>query len=128
MIQGCFQRLIQKLLMSPLVISFEVVREHIQEDDGYIRVKCLLQRSQLLEFAQYVRVTAGRVRIATYSYHWQDARGALLRRWDNVPHHPEIASFPHHVHLSETEVFDSGPMTLEKILRAIEGLHAGSIG
>lgn len=33
-----------------------------------------------------------------YAYHWQDAAGQLRMRWDNSPHHHQIATFPHHAH------------------------------
>jgi hypothetical protein len=36
-----------------------------------------------------------------YSYHWQDKEKRLITRWDNAPHHPEIETFPHHVHEGE---------------------------
>jgi hypothetical protein len=26
-----------------------------------------------------------------YAYHWQDAKNQLLARWDNAPHHPQLA-------------------------------------
>ncbi|MBM3270211.1 MAG: hypothetical protein FJZ01_21460 [Candidatus Sericytochromatia bacterium] len=35
-----------------------------------------------------------------YAYHWQASDGALLGRWDNEAHWPEVATFPHHFHPS----------------------------
>ncbi len=29
-----------------------------------------------------------------YSYHWQDAQGRLITRWDNSPHHKGLPTFP----------------------------------
>ncbi len=34
-----------------------------------------------------------------YSFHFQDKREELRFRHDNSPHHPELPTFPHHVHL-----------------------------
>jgi len=34
-----------------------------------------------------------------YAYHWQDGEGRLICRWDNSPHWPEIATYPHHKHV-----------------------------
>jgi len=39
---------------------------------------------------------------ARYAYHYQRADGTLVFRYDNVPHHPEIVTFPHHKHVRET--------------------------
>jgi len=33
-----------------------------------------------------------------YAYHWQDAEGKLLVRWDNAPHHHALPTFPDHFH------------------------------
>ena len=55
-----------------------------------------------------------------YSYHWQTERGKLIKRWDNAPHHPEIATSPHHFHttkkvLPHNEI--DGLEALKKILK-----------
>ena len=44
-----------------------------------------------------------------YAYHWeQRAKRGLLYRHDNAPDHPEIKTFPKHLHAgSETAVEDS---------------------
>jgi hypothetical protein len=33
-----------------------------------------------------------------YKYQWQLENDSLIARWDNVPHHKEISTFPHHIH------------------------------
>lgn len=38
-----------------------------------------------------------------YSFHWQDKRGNLIKRWDNAPHFPELEGFPHHIHVAEKD-------------------------
>jgi len=35
------------------------------------------------------------------------ADGTLRRRWDNAPHWPDVAAFPHHVHLPDQETLDA---------------------
>jgi hypothetical protein len=54
MIGDYFKGLIEKLLVSPAILSFRIVRQHVQEEDGTIRVKCRLRRAHKLEFAEYV--------------------------------------------------------------------------
>ncbi|MEA3254956.1 MAG: DUF6516 family protein, partial [Candidatus Altiarchaeota archaeon] len=53
-----------------------------------------------------------------YKYHWQDREGNLIARWDNVPHHPGVSTFPHHRHVTE-KVQESGEMGLGEILDLI---------
>ncbi|MBC8434273.1 MAG: hypothetical protein H8D96_20380 [Desulfobacterales bacterium] len=63
-----------------------------------------------------------------YAYHWQDQRGNLICRWDNSPHWPEIATYPHHKHIivrsqivvTETRGGDLDQV-FEEIARAIRG-------
>jgi hypothetical protein len=33
-----------------------------------------------------------------YAYYRLTPTGEVLQGWDNAPHHPEIASYPHHLH------------------------------
>ena len=54
-----------------------------------------------------------------YSYHWQDAQGRLITRWDNSPHHKELSTFPHNRHLSE-EVVASKERTIKDVLIVIK--------
>ena len=38
-----------------------------------------------------------------YSFHWEcRAQRGYFYRWDNAPHHPQLKTYPHHMHF-ETE-------------------------
>jgi hypothetical protein len=53
-----------------------------------------------LEFTETL-TEQGVVLIKTdYAYHYQDAEDTLIFRYDNAPHHPEVATHPHHKHAS----------------------------
>ena len=57
--------------------------------------------------------------VTTYSYHWTDAHGNLIYRWDNAPHHPGMSGFPHHYHagfLPQDQVQTSEPMSIFRVL------------
>jgi hypothetical protein len=56
MIEDYFHKLFQKLFVSPAVSSFRTVKQRVQEEEGYLRIKCRLQNAQWLEFAEYVQV------------------------------------------------------------------------
>lgn len=36
-----------------------------------------------------------------YSYYWLNSRSELIVGWDNVPHHADISTFPHHKHTAQ---------------------------
>ncbi|MBK5970284.1 MULTISPECIES: toxin-antitoxin system TumE family protein [Thiorhodovibrio] len=38
-----------------------------------------------------------------YAYQWQTQEGALIIRWDNAEHWSDVATFPHHKHVSRNE-------------------------
>jgi hypothetical protein len=62
-----------------------------------------------------------------YAYHYQTADGALLFRYDNSPHYPEIETFPHHKHVgtgASELITPARPPDLIAVLREIETMLA----
>ena len=54
------------------------------------------------------------------AFHWQNAAGQLLMRWDNAAHWPQIDTYPHHKHVGENgEVGASDATSLEEVLAVI---------
>jgi len=53
-----------------------------------------------------------------YAYHWQDAEGRLLVRWDNAPHHHALPTFPDHFHNGPTVEAATQP-TIRNVLEYI---------
>jgi hypothetical protein len=118
MITGYFDAIRQTLILDELVESFRIIREISGHNDGFIRVKCCLSDGSILEFAEYAQIVSGKISRKTYSYHWQTRKGTLRKRWDNAPHHPEIATFPDHLHQGVV-ILESKPMTLAQVLTVI---------
>ncbi len=56
---------------------------------------------------------------ARYTYHYQRADGTLIFRYDNVPHYPELKTFPHHKHVDDSVVAAQSP-DLSEVLREID--------
>jgi Family of unknown function (DUF6516) len=105
--------IVAALRQSTLVKDLEVT-ELVEEDSvQFLRVKAEMRDGSLL----YVRELFVRDQ-SKYSYHWQTQTGALLLRWDNAPHHPEIPTFPHHKHEGE-RVSPSVRVTVEEVLAAL---------
>ncbi len=112
--------LIQELFVSSAIASFKVLRREVGEDDGYFRIKCKLANGDILEFAEYVQIRKNKIYTETYSFHWQSAEGKLIKRWDNVGHHKEVDTHPHHLHLPDGAVISSRLMNLKRVLTDIE--------
>jgi hypothetical protein len=105
--------IVSALRHSPLVKDLEVT-ELVEEDSvQFLRAKAEMLDGSLL----YVREFFFRDQ-SKYSYHWQSQIGALLLRWDNAPHHPEIPTFPHHKHEGE-HVSPSVRVTVEEVLAEV---------
>jgi len=93
-----FDAIEARLLQSPVVVSYRILRREIALVDGKLRIQATLSDKSIIELFEYVVEVNAQVRLVKYSFHWQDAQSKLRRRWDNAPHHLELTSAPHHVH------------------------------
>lgn len=111
----------QRLLADQIVSSFQIVRERATPIDGHLRARLVLSDGSRLEFSEYVQRTLDdRIQVVTYSYHWSNSEGALIRRWDNTPHYPRLAGFPHHVHNGSSGTLETGvPVNIFAVLDRI---------
>jgi hypothetical protein len=99
-----------------IVKEFEILDLKIFQGGFYIKVKVILKGNSKLYIREYVDTEE-----RNYSYHWQDAEGNLIIRWDNAPHHKNLRTYPHHKHKGN-KVEESFETTCEKILLEISKL------
>ena len=71
---------------------------HTSIEKGYTRLTARLVDDSQLHIFEYVDSDLTRIK---YAYHYVDPAGCMVFRYDNEPHYPELATFPHHKHLSE---------------------------
>lgn len=112
----------ERLLTDSVVSGFRIVRERTTTVDGYLRACLTLTDDSWIEFSEYVqRSSDGCIHVITYSYHWADAHGNLIRRWDNTPHFPDLPGFPHHIHDGRTGKVNPGrPINIFVILDNVQ--------
>lgn len=109
------------LTVSATVESFRIVTRKETESDGYIRVRAILIDGHLFEASIYCQATEDSVQVIDYRFHWQHKDGKLIKRWDTARHHPELKSFPMHVHVGDEEhVKESAPVDIKDILQILE--------
>jgi hypothetical protein len=84
--------------------SFEQIKADVHLADG----------SRLHINQVYVR---GELR--KYAYYRLSPTGEVIQGWNNAPHHPEIASYPHHLH-QENAVLPSQVRSLADVLALLE--------
>jgi hypothetical protein len=68
-----------------------------------------------------------------YAYHWQTQGDALIIRWDNSEHWPDVATFPHHKHVARDGVIDVLPSkggdlheVLKEVALVLQPVHPSS--
>lgn len=93
-----------RLIQSPVIVSYQILRREIASADGKLRIKAALHDGGLAELFEYVGESDGHIRVLKYSFCWQDVQGKLRRRWDNAPHYPTLPHTPHHVHNADSSV------------------------
>ncbi|TAN39323.1 MAG: hypothetical protein EPN24_05435 [Candidatus Methanoperedens sp.] len=71
-----------------------IIREYYSQIETIIN-ECPIVTHFSIEF---VKIKNDSITLVKYKYQWQFENGDLITRWDNVPHHREIATFPHHMH------------------------------
>jgi hypothetical protein len=86
----------------------------------HYRYRVFLSDGGLLEMSERLVEIRGEVTTSKYRHHWQDGEGRLRKRWDNAPHHPEIATFPDHLHDgAEEQVIGHAAMTGFAVLQYV---------
>ena len=111
------------IVANPQVTDWKMLREEAQDDLGLFRCRITLRDGSLLELFEHFQVVGEKLQITKYRFHWQDAAGRLVKRWDNAAHHPEISTHPHNVHDgNEDNVISHGPISAEDILGIIASM------
>jgi hypothetical protein len=110
------------LIRSPIIAAYQVVRSEVNTDDGYIRIRATLSNGDFLGAAEYFILEHDAILTNDYRYQWMDAGKIVLRkRWDCTPDHPEVATFPHHIHVGdENSVVPGQALGLIDLLDTLE--------
>jgi len=128
-IQSYFAEMINNFLSSPIIDSFNIVREWQSEEEGYLRARCTLINGDTLEVSEYFEIIDEEIFVENYTFHWQDVNRKFVKRWDNVKHHKEIETFPYHIHEGEEKnIKPSEPMNHKKVLKNIQNDIEKNIG
>ena len=110
-----------RLIASPAIFSYRVLRREIAPSDGKLRVKATLTNGGTAELFEYVTETSGQITTQKYSFHWQDTKGKLVVRWDNAPHHKELPNAPFHLHEAGGAVQATpGALSIVMVIEEIE--------
>lgn len=121
MIDAYFRELLELIASSPIVRSSNLTIEERSETVGFVRGDISFLDDSRLHVRELTDTQkGGRIK---YIYHYQAANGSIIFRYDNAPHFPTLANFPHHKHLTaNTSIISSEIPTLSTVLEEIESL------
>jgi len=99
--------------------EFLRVEETSPGREGIIEGRLRFWDGSLLAFVEVLVAQGVVLTKVNYAYHYQNAADGLIFRYDNAPHHPEAATFPHHKH-TPLGVEEAEPPAFGDILREID--------
>ena len=108
----------ERLSTDSIVISFDIIREFANLNEGFIRARANLTNGDILDLSEFVKQATG-LELTSYRYQWLDKNKKPIRRWDNALHYPKLKNLPHHIHTGENEVAPSAPINIFAILDEI---------
>ncbi len=113
-----FEKIKKRIAKLEWLIERESIDTEYDEDAdiGIIGGSIVFKDGSVLHFKE---ILLGKKR--QYRFHYMDERNNLISRWDNAPHHKELGTFPHHVHLPDG-VKEDKPVKLIDVLDKIEGI------
>jgi hypothetical protein len=111
----------ERLSTDSIVVSFDIIREFANLNEGFIRARASLTNGDILDFSELVK-QANDLECVSYRYQWLDKNKKHIRRWDNALHYPKLKNFPHHIHMGENEVAPGAPTNIFAVLGEIAAI------
>ncbi|MCF8459169.1 MAG: DUF6516 family protein [Flavobacteriales bacterium] len=112
------ERVISEFL--PIISSHSTTTKVYGKNKGFIRGEIVFSNGHQLSFAEVVDLEqASKMK---YRYHLMDENGALIFRYDNAPHFPNLKTFPNHKNLPN-DVLESEEPNLPAVLMDIFNLN-----
>lgn len=121
-IEAYFRRLNETVENCAVALSVNVTYDKRGTHEGFIRGEIYFRDGSMLQFREFVEVELTNDRLM-YTYHFTDAAGKFVFRYDNTGHHKNIPTYPHHKHEgSEQHIVISAAPVLDEVLAEIEKL------
>ena len=119
MIEDYFKSILDLLAPLPFVENPRIDFEKRSETVGFIRGEIGFRDGSVLHFRELVDLRH-ELQLVMYAYHYQDAEGVLVFRYDNTAHHMHVDTFPNHKHTADGNVVSAEAIALSAVVREIE--------
>ena len=98
---------------------FEINKQKINDFSGIISGLVFFNNG-ILDFLEVVKISQQNEPIKKkYKYHFRRKDNSLVFRYDNMPHYPNIDSFPHHKH-TRNDIVKCYETELSLVIREIK--------
>ncbi len=124
MIDDYFEQVRKLIAASPVIRSSNVAYDRRSDEVGFMRGDLYFIDDSRLHLREFVRqIGNAPAERYSYAYHYQRAGGALVFRYDNTKHFPNLPNFPHHKHAGDESKASPAPLPdLASVLKEIESL------
>ncbi len=121
-----FVSAIEKSINSSSIVISSNIQKYFGPDEEtvYLKGHIIIIDSSILELSLFAVKSRNTVSVDKYRLHYMTAKGKMLFRYDNAPHHPEMDSYPHHKHTPD-KVIPSKMPSLKNILNEISAIIVG---
>ncbi|RLD54104.1 MAG: hypothetical protein DRJ05_15300 [Bacteroidetes bacterium] len=119
MIENYFSNIEGLLNNCEFIERYEISKQKINNSFGTISGKVFFQ-SGVLSFLEVVRISEqiGAI-MKKHKYHFMKNNNSIVFRYDNMPHHPDIITFPHHKHI-DGNIIESHEPELVFVIKEIK--------
>ncbi len=109
MIDEYFQEIEDYINHSIIVFKSEIEKIKLDDFSGIIKGRLYFQNGTL-DFIEVIKLRNNKLRKKKkYKYHFMLNDNSFVFRYDNVPHHPKINTFPLHKHVNDDIVESNEP-------------------
>jgi hypothetical protein len=127
MIYALIKEIEESISSSSIVVSSNIQKYFgSTTKEAYITGNLIFIDLSSLEFAIYILEKSKKIIFDKYRFQYMDNKKGLIFRYDNAPHHKDIATFPFHKHLRDDKVLESAIPQFCEILEEITAFVAQS--
>jgi hypothetical protein len=87
----------------------------------YLKGRLVIIDLSILEIAIFATESNKILSIEKFRFHYMDRAGRMMFRYDNAPHHSEVASYPHHKHTPD-KILPARMPSLKDVLNEISAI------
>lgn len=98
MLNSYLYRLYDTVVSRGYIEVEQLVFDNRSNRRGSIRGRLNFHDGSMLDFGEVLMYRNKQIEKLRYTYHYQDASGKTIFRYDNAPHYPNLPTYPHHKH------------------------------